>query len=235
MVRLSTLSSLAGLALAAGSAQAASKYSLVDNYDVDNFFDEFEFFTGQDPTNGFVQYTDQQTAKTNGLIGSKDGAVYMGVDSTNTTTTGRQSVRVTSKKAYTKGLFIADIAHMPSGKLDAPACGLWPAFWMFGPNWPHSGEIDIIEGVNSATSNSMSLHTGPGCEVHNLGAVAGTKLAGTNCTGNSGCTQKSAATDNFGFCSQQHLFGFGYNHGASSILRSRTEICILPSSSVLYT
>jgi hypothetical protein len=29
-----------------------------------------------------------------------------------------------------------------------------------------SGEIDIIEGVNSATSNSMTLHTGPGCSIN---------------------------------------------------------------------
>lgn len=37
-------------------------------------------------------------------------------------------------KLIGKGVFIADIAHMPGG-----ACGSWPAFWMFGPNWPNSG------------------------------------------------------------------------------------------------
>lgn len=30
---------------------------------------------------------------------------------------------------------------------------------MFGPNWPISGEIDIIEGVSRNTQNLVSLHT----------------------------------------------------------------------------
>lgn len=33
------------------------------------------------------------------------------------------------------------------------------AVWMFGPNWPSSGEIDILEGVSRNTQNLMSLHT----------------------------------------------------------------------------
>jgi beta-glucanase (GH16 family) len=39
------------------------------------------------------------------------------------------------KQNYTKGLFVADIAHMPA------ACGLWPAFWLSGSDWPNNGEI----------------------------------------------------------------------------------------------
>ena len=92
---------------------------------------------------------------------------------TNTPGSGRPSVRLESKEAYTHGLFIADFAHMPPGQ-----CGVWPAcrstvfvripetkeltaraVWMYGPNWPNSGEIDIIEGANTATKNLMSGHT----------------------------------------------------------------------------
>ncbi|EFZ03042.1 glycoside hydrolase family 16 protein [Metarhizium robertsii ARSEF 23] len=73
---------------------------------------------------------------------------------------GRKSVRVTSPKAFNRGLIVADISHMPSG-----ACGVWPAFWMFGPDWPSSGEIDIIEGVNYQETNIVTLHTSPGCSV----------------------------------------------------------------------
>jgi len=38
--------------------------------------------------------------------------------------TGRNSVRIGSKKQYTKGLFIFDIKHTPTG------CGTWPALWL---------------------------------------------------------------------------------------------------------
>ncbi|KAH6650002.1 concanavalin A-like lectin/glucanase domain-containing protein [Chaetomium tenue] len=186
----------AGLALTASSVRAA--YNIVDNFDASNFFTEFDFFTAPDPTHGFVQYVDAATASRDGLAGYADGGVYLGVDYTNTTTTGRPSVRVTSKKAYTKGLFIADIAHMPAGAAGSSSCGLWPAFWMFGPNWPNSGEIDIIEGVNSQRSNAVTLHTGPGCSVSNAGSLASTKLVSTDCQGTSGCSQSTRAADNYG-------------------------------------
>lgn len=35
---------------------------------------------------------------------------------------GRPSVRLESKDAFTKGLFIIDLLHMPGG-----TCGVWPA------------------------------------------------------------------------------------------------------------
>jgi len=39
-----------------------------------------------------------------------------------TAAVGRNSVRLVSKKSWTHGLFIADIAHMPGG-----VCGTWPS------------------------------------------------------------------------------------------------------------
>ena len=50
------------------------------------------------------------------------------------------SVRISSKKKYTGGLFIADIYSMPHG------CSVWPAYWSIGAgkDWPLAGEIDII-------------------------------------------------------------------------------------------
>jgi hypothetical protein len=35
--------------------------------------------------------------------------------------------------------------------------------WAYGTNWPNGGEIDIIEGVNTAHKNLISAHTAEGC------------------------------------------------------------------------
>ncbi|KAK0730492.1 concanavalin A-like lectin/glucanase domain-containing protein [Lasiosphaeris hirsuta] len=182
----------------AGLAQAASIYAIADVFDSKNFFTEFDFFSQADPTNGFVKYVDAATANREGLAGFAKGGVYLGVDYKNTTDTGRSSVRVTSKKAYTKGLFIADIAHMPASSTNTGSCGLWPAFWMFGPNWPNSGEIDILEGVNTQANNSITLHTSGNCRMTNRGSLSGTKLANADCFGNLGCKQDTAVANTYG-------------------------------------
>jgi hypothetical protein len=109
---------------------------------------------------------------------------------------GRASVRLTSNKAYTHGLFIADISHMPGG-----ICGVWPAFWTFGPNWPSSGEIDIIEGVNGQNTNQVTLHTSATCSMSNAGAAGGNVLYNANCNagnGNNGCSEGNSNTHSYG-------------------------------------
>ncbi|KAK3994990.1 concanavalin A-like lectin/glucanase domain-containing protein [Cladorrhinum sp. PSN332] len=88
---------------------------------------------------------------------------------------------------------------MPSGRTRAESCGIWPAYWMFGPNWPNSGEIDILEGVNSQRSNSITLHTAEGCTMSNTtGSLASTRLTSSNCEGNSGCGQETESSSNYG-------------------------------------
>ncbi|KNA97018.1 endo-1,3(4)-beta-glucanase [Fusarium oxysporum f. sp. lycopersici 4287] len=174
-----------------------SRYSLKTTYDSSNFFEAFEFFNEEDPTHGFVDYVDADAANSEGLAGYVDGAVYMGVDyQTKNPSNGRRSVRVTSHDAFTHGLFVADIAHMP-GSIP----GVWPAYWMFGPNWPTSGEIDILEGVNTQTENKISLHTGPGCSITNDGTTQGTTLESENCDSagaSAGCGQNTSDNQNYG-------------------------------------
>jgi hypothetical protein len=185
----------ASILCAAGIANA--NYVLADKYNHTNFFDEFSFFSGSDPTNGFVEFSSASVANTSGLAGYSNGAVYLGVDSTTVNPSGgRGAVRLTSNKAYTHGLFIADITHMPGG-----ICGVWPAFWTFGPNWPASGEIDIIEGVNTQATNAITLHTSAGCTMSGIGSLNGSVLQNSNCNagnGNTGCSTRTTSTLGYG-------------------------------------
>lgn len=116
---------------------ASARYNLVQDYSGVNFFNEFDFFTGPDPTQGHVVFKDLVDANATGLAGFIDGgnatnAIYMGVDTKQVAPEGRGSVRVTSKQSYQHFLMIADIVHMPGG-----ICGTWPAFWTVGQDVSH--------------------------------------------------------------------------------------------------
>ncbi|KAL6250666.1 hypothetical protein RBB50_002969 [Rhinocladiella similis] len=164
------------MALAGLISLSTAGYVLEDDYSGDQFFSMFDFFTDRDPTNGYVTYVDHTTAQSNNLISTTNGSIYMGVDHSNVASgLGRNSVRLTSTKSYTHGLIILDLNHMPGG-----VCGTWPAFWTVGANWPSTGEIDIIEGVNSQIGNSMALHTGQGCSISSNGDFSG-QISSTNC------------------------------------------------------
>ncbi len=128
---------------------------------------------------------------------SPQGRAYIGVDTTNLYPNGgpgRPAIRLVSNNAYTHGLFIMDLVHMPFG------CGTWPAYWLLGPNWPSNGEIDIIEGVNTIDHNSMSLHTSINCTIS--GAAQSGDFQTSDCNKdvnqNSGCgsAANNAATPN---------------------------------------
>jgi hypothetical protein len=182
----------ASLLCAAGTAKAAA-FTITDTFDYTNFFNEYTFFSGADPTNGFVTYTSDAAANASGLAGYSNSQVYLGVDSTTVNPPGgRASVRLSSQKSYNHGLFIADIVHMPVG------CGTWPAWWTFGPNWPASGEIDIIEGVNSQAFDQITLHTSAGCTMSSASSLASSNLANGNCQGNSGCSISTTNSQGFG-------------------------------------
>ncbi|KAI1615687.1 concanavalin A-like lectin/glucanase domain-containing protein [Exophiala viscosa] len=179
---------------------SSASYVVQDDYSSSSFADMFDFYTDDDPTNGYVNYVSYSTAESEGLYKIQDGAVYMGVDSTNTASgRGRDSIRIASKNTYEHGLVVLDLAHMPAG-----ACGTWPAFWMLGEDWPNNGEIDIIEGVNDQSANNMAMHTSDGCTITNTGAFSGT-LETDNCyvqaadqSSNAGCSIRSTDDSSFG-------------------------------------
>lgn len=172
----------------------------------DTFFNDFDFFTGYDPTHGFVHYVDAAGSFAQNLTStsnttqpdslSSSGTAILRVDTSDqNATTGRRSVRITSKQTYSSGLFIFDVVHTPYG------CATWPALWLTDPSvWPTHGEIDVAEAVNKATTgNQMTLHTTEGCKMgqHRRRQQTGRAISydcfnGTN--SNEGCAVEGPAT-----------------------------------------
>ncbi|KAF9454982.1 glycoside hydrolase family 16 protein [Macrolepiota fuliginosa MF-IS2] len=178
-----------------------SPWKLQQSYSGNSFFQGWDFFTNPDPTNGIVDYVDEATAQSNGLLEVNDrGNAVMRVETTPKVDSVRKSVRITTQFQYNGALVIMDSVHMPTG------CGSWPAFWSNGPNWPDGGEIDIIEGVNDYTNNQATIHTKVGCTIpstsQNVLSITGNVIGLTDCaaanTGNQGCGIRASANNSFG-------------------------------------
>ncbi|KAI4853114.1 hypothetical protein E4T44_01044 [Aureobasidium sp. EXF-8845] len=186
-------------------------YTLQDTYAGSNFYDGFNFFTDPDPTHGFVEYVDRSTAVNSGILGYGQGnTAKWGVDNSTVlyanSSTGRKSVRLEGNVNYNHGLFLADIKHMPGS-----ICGVWPAFWTLGDsNWPAHGELDIIEGVNTFTTNQIAAHTAPNCTMkfqNQTGWVNGNDCA-VSTGGAAGCA--TGSNDHTGY-------GDGFNANGGGV------------------
>lgn len=183
-------------------------YTLRDTYSGSDFFDRFEYFTGYDPTSGFVHYVDNATASSMNLTYASSERAILRVDtSEQSATTGRKSVRITSKQTYESGLFIFDIVHTPYG------CGTWPAVWLSDPaNWPYNGEIDVVEAVNSVPHGQvqMTLHTTKNCNMDRKRKMSGTNI-------NSGCYNGTNENAGCGVYGKQNTYGAGFNAAGGGV------------------
>ncbi|KAI0315870.1 concanavalin A-like lectin/glucanase domain-containing protein [Amylostereum chailletii] len=151
--RTMTIPHIGTLVLALVAAVDAATYNLADDYTGNAFLDKFDFMTFDDPTHGFVNYVDKNTALSNGLVSVTGSNFTLGADSHNVVSgsaRGRDSVRIESQKTYGTHVSVYNVAHMPKG------CGTWPAIWEVGSNWPNGGEVDILEGVNGQASSVSS-------------------------------------------------------------------------------
>ncbi|KAF2788023.1 glycoside hydrolase family 16 protein [Melanomma pulvis-pyrius CBS 109.77] len=223
--------------LATYTTTCFSKYILTDDLSHTNFFANFDLFSDADPTNGFVAYQNMTSAIENEYIGYLNDSVFLGVDYENMTPSGRPSIRAESKKTWNHGLLVADLKHMPDS-----TCGVWPAFWALGTGapWPQSGEIDILEGVNDADHNAVTLHTTAGCVVDNstsgaMGAADEPLFSGTLATAD--CDVAAANQDKNQGCSIRAppgaaslpTYGDGFNSAGGGVYAmewTRTSISV---------
>ncbi|KAL0571814.1 hypothetical protein V5O48_010144 [Marasmius crinis-equi] len=89
-----------------------------DDFSGKGFFDNFAFFTGNDPTNGRVNYVDANDAFANRLAYVQDDGIVVMKGDNNTwlqDNENRKSVRISSFKQYNTGLFILDVNRAPWG------------------------------------------------------------------------------------------------------------------------
>ncbi|KAH8820864.1 concanavalin A-like lectin/glucanase domain-containing protein [Xylogone sp. PMI_703] len=204
------------VALACANTVSATTYTLAaaDHYEGANFFDLFNFNSGADPNNGYVDYQSYSSAVSKGLVSSSSTQITMRVDSKNVIPNGargRPAVRIESKKKYNHGLFIADIAHMPSS-----TCGVWPAFWTVGlDNYPAGGEIDILENINEQVVNLETLHTTSGCTVTGRGQTAA--QTSFDCDNNSQANGQSVGQACSATNSQLGSYGTPFNTAGGGI------------------
>ncbi|KAF4584126.1 glycoside hydrolase family 16 protein [Ophiocordyceps camponoti-floridani] len=138
-------------AAAPGSLQGPVRWRLADSYNASNFFDKFDFYTGRSGDAGYARYQNRYDAERKGLILTDAHGVRIGPDARSVLkapcepdgSPGRDSVRIESKASYNRGLLIARFHRLPRMN-----CGMWPAFWTHGNDWPNDGEIDVLESFN---------------------------------------------------------------------------------------
>ncbi|KII86650.1 glycoside hydrolase family 16 protein [Plicaturopsis crispa FD-325 SS-3] len=183
---------------ATGTALCAT-YTRTANVVGPGFNDFFSYEAIPDPTHGRVNYVDGPTAQSANLtFASADTFILRGDDTTMLAATdpGRNSVRLVSNTLYTTHVAIFNMRHMPEG------CSTWPAVWETGPNWPSTGELDIVEGVNNQANDQTTLHTNPGCAIPAFGVPQTGIVENMDCNalvpGNIGCGISATAPNSFG-------------------------------------
>ncbi|WVW83683.1 hypothetical protein I302_105704 [Kwoniella bestiolae CBS 10118] len=198
----STISSSTTTSTGASQTSSTVSLKLAKKYVGQDFMNEFDYFTDDDPTSGYVNYVSKSEAQKSGLIDVQANNVfYMAADSTNVPTgRGRDSIRISSKSKYADGVYILDLNHMPVG------CGTWPAWWTVTKSgWPKGGEIDILEGANGLATNpnpmiynAAALHTSDTCALNGQTYMNG-QIGEWQCSayfsGNTGCGVKMTGVE----------------------------------------
>ncbi|CAM0140793.1 hypothetical protein VKS41_008067 [Umbelopsis sp. WA50703] len=198
------MKSILALALQAVSlGVVAGSYVLKDDFNGSNFFDNFYYNSATDASKGYVEYVNQTVAESSGLVSYHESKNWLYVDNTTVASfPGRKSVRIQSNNVYNQGLFLFDVSHIPWG------CGTWPAIWTSGANWPDSGEIDIMEGTNENTYNSMTLHSTANCTMTNVSQNMTGTMTASGCGASTGCSVKD---------SRSTAYGHGFNIGGGGV------------------
>lgn len=145
-----------------GGGGYAGPYRLVEEMRGRAFLDGFDFFNGTDSegSKGFQNYVGAGVALETGLAsfppkgGGGEAGSTVRLSSAPSALGPRRAIRLEGRRRFNRGLFIADVLHMPAG------CGTWPALWLTDEGgWPGHGEIDVVESANTQDRAKTALHT----------------------------------------------------------------------------
>jgi beta-glucanase (GH16 family) len=93
-------------------------------------------------------------------------ALHSGTDPNSGWTSGRVETQAATFGAPAGGVVMMQASIQQPNLTTANGAGYWPAFWMLGSTlrsgtpWPTSGEVDILEDINSRSSVFGTLHCG---------------------------------------------------------------------------
>ena len=95
-------------------------------------------------------------------------ALHSGTNPSSGWTSGRIETQAATFGAPAGGVVMMQSSIQQPNLTTANGAGYWPAFWMLGSTlrtgtaWPGSGEVDILEDINSRSSVFGTLHCGVG-------------------------------------------------------------------------
>ncbi|KAM5535333.1 hypothetical protein V8D89_011018 [Ganoderma adspersum] len=191
------------------------QWHLADSHVGKDFLDAFIHQAIKDPTAGRVNYVSQATALSKNLTFTNSNTLVIRADHTRTlsaTGPGRDSVRLMSKKQYTKHVTVSVPLHsIHCDAAPGPPFGRWALI-------PGLRRIDIIEGANDKSPNLSTLHTSSGCTMPAKRNQTGTST-GTNCDSNATNNQSCGV-----HATQKNSYGPGFNAvGGGWYAMERTE------------
>lgn len=126
----------------------------------EGFFEAFDFMIG-DGNHGASDFAGSyEDAKRLGVVESTSSYSVLRSGSTSDKAFKRVTAKIATKKSWKHFLAAVRFNHVPYG------CGVWPAFFTLGTGseWPHGGEMDILEYVNDQGSMT-SFHTSHECKL----------------------------------------------------------------------
>ncbi|HEX8227576.1 MAG TPA: glycoside hydrolase family 16 protein [Candidatus Saccharimonadales bacterium] len=109
-----------------------------------------------------------------GYIRNNELQYYTGNDADNVSLDGAGHVKITLRKeamggkAYTsgsintKGKYTFQYGYLEARLQTPSGSGIWPAFWTLANCcWPGTGEIDVMEQINTEAKTYFTIHAGP--------------------------------------------------------------------------